>query len=183
MGDRTPRTVDTMAAMEISTEFIHTSRRYLSDEYLPKIDRCLQLLSNDELWWGPNEHTNSIGNLVLHLEGNVRQYIVSGVGRAQDVRRRDHEFASDAEFNARELRERLGKTIAEVSSILDQLESNTLAEEREIQGRTMTVFQAIYHAVEHFSMHTGQIIHITKQLTDRDLEFYTFHDGSVQKLW
>lgn len=172
-----------MTAMDLSTEFIRASRRFLSDEYLPKIDRCLQLLSDESVWWRPNEHTNSIGNLVLHLEGNVRQYVVSGVGKAPDLRRRSEEFASDGDFSADELRERLRETLTEVSAVLDELNPDALPEEREIQGRTMPVFQAIYHAVEHFSMHTGQIIHITKQLTDRDLEFYTFNDGSVQRRW
>ena len=211
--------------MDISTEFIRASRRYLANEYLPKIERCLELLDEDEVWWRPNQHSNSIGNLVLHLAGNVRQYVVSGAGGEPDIRRRDEEFAaaqggkpaagstsavastsakgmksaerskledSDTPTEGRtpaagrtlaELSEHLRATMADVARVLDDLDPAVLQEIRTVQGREMTVFKAIYHAVEHFSMHTGQIIQITKQLKDTDLNFYSFKDGSVQTWW
>src|SRR5690606_20082223 len=80
--------------MDLEREFVTTSRAYLTDEYGPKIRRCLALLDDEQIWWRPNEQVNSIGNLVLHLCGNIRQYVVSGVGGEDDVRRRDDEFAA-----------------------------------------------------------------------------------------
>lgn len=169
--------------MDIPEAFIDASRRYLVGEYEPKITRCLELLSDDEIWWRPNERSNSIGNLVLHLAGNIRQYVVSGVGGEEDVRRRDEEFAARGVMPREDLLDHLHVTLHDVDGVLERLSSADLGERRVIQGRSTTVFDAIYHAVEHFSMHTGQIIQITKQLKDRDLGFYTFQDGSVQRTW
>lgn len=169
--------------MDITKQFIDASRRYLLEEYLPKIERCLDLLNDDEVWWRPNEHSNSIGNLVLHLAGNVRQYVVSGAGGAADVRQRDEEFSARKSRTPGELSGHLRTTIEEVAAVLDELEPAALGDVRTVQGREMTVFRAIYHAVEHFSMHTGQIIQTTKQLKDTDLQFYTFERGSVQRRW
>lgn len=169
--------------MDLPNEFIHASRRFLVEEYLPKIERCVNLLDYDAIWWQPNPHSNSVGTLIRHLQGNVRQYIVSGAGGEPDRRQRDEEFARRADVQPAELLEELRSTVSDVAATLERLDPHQLDAERTIQGRRMTVFEAIYHAVEHFSMHTGQIIYITKQLRDRDLEFYRFRDGAAESQW
>ena len=78
---------------DVAHAFIAQSRRFLSDDYLPKIERCLEQLSDEQVWWRANDKSNSIGNLILHISGNARQWIVSGLGGEQDNRRRDDEFA------------------------------------------------------------------------------------------
>lgn len=167
--------------MALSSAFIETSRHYLQQAYRPKIERCLDDLSEDAVWWRPNDRSNSIGNLILHLAGNVRQYIVSGAGGEADIRIRDEEFAAREGVAKDDLLRILTETLADVDRVLEHLDPAALSRSIIVQGREMTVFEAVYHAVEHFSMHTGQIIYITKQLTGEDLGFYTFEGDAVRR--
>ncbi len=164
--------------------FLEQSRRYLSAHYLPKIERCLEKLTDEDLWWRPNEASNSVGNLLLHLAGNVRQWIVSGVGGAPDVRQRQHEFDAHAPVPAAMLLARLRETLVEADGVLADLDAAALLESRRIQGLDVTVFEAVYHVVEHFSTHVGQIVYLTKLRTGRDLGFYQMAaDGTVRRGW
>lgn len=167
--------------MPQDSAFIATSRHYLQQAYRPKIERCLAGLSEDDVWWRPNERSNSVGNLILHLAGNVRQYIVSGAGGEADIRVRDEEFAAREGVAKDDLLRILIQTLADVDRVLEHLDPAALSRSIIVQGREMTVFEAVYHAVEHFSMHTGQIIYITKQLTAEDLDFYAFRGDAVQR--
>jgi uncharacterized damage-inducible protein DinB len=110
-----------------------------------------------------------VGNLVLHLCGNVGQWIGSGVGGKPDTRQRDAEFA--ARGNA-ELRNRLDTAISEAAAIIRNLPIARLPEKTTIQKYDVTLMEAIYHVVEHFAQHTGQIIFATKLLTGQDLGYY-----------
>ncbi len=156
--------------MSPAQAFIDQSRRYLADEYFPKIEACLARLSNEQIWWRPNESSNSIGNLVLHLAGNIRQWIVSGVGGAPDSRARQAEFDERAMHSGKELAAKLRETLEEVDEILAGLKPDQLLEARIIQREPVTVLGAVYHVVEHFGMHTGQITFIAKLQLDSDLE-------------
>jgi uncharacterized damage-inducible protein DinB len=150
---------------------------------LPKIERCLERLTDEQVWWRPNSESNSIGNLTLHLCGNARQWIISGLGNERDQRTRDQEFSQTEIIPREKLIELLRGTLAEVESVLDGLNPKSLLESRMIQGRSVDVVQAIYHVTEHFSMHTGQIILMTKFLTYKDLGFYDFSSGVPQHRW
>ena len=164
--------------------FLTLSRHYLQADYLPKIERCLDLLGTEDLWWRPNEHSNSAGNLILHLAGNVRQWIMHGVGGATDVRRRQIEFNERSPIPGTELKNYLRTTLAEADRVLTHLDPARLDDPITLQGNEVTVRGAIYHVVEHFAMHTGQIIYITKQRTDTDLGFYRIHDdGTAEPQW
>jgi uncharacterized damage-inducible protein DinB len=169
--------------MDLAHEFLQLSRRYFLEDYAIKIERCLGFLSDEQIWWRANEHSNSIGNLILHLCGNVRQYVVTGVGGKEDIRQRQEEF--DARTASREeLAMLLRSTLHEVGDVLERVEPWDLLDRCVLQGREMSKFEAIYHAVEHFSMHTGQIILITKGLVGRDLGFYAFkNNGDVERRW
>jgi len=166
-----------------SKAFIQQSRRYLSDEYLPRIGRCLEVLPAEDLWWRPNPASNSVANLLLHLAGNVRQWIVSGIGGRPDVRQRETEFSADAGADASDLLAHLEATLESVDGVLAELDPARLDEKIRVQGNDVTVLEALYHAVEHFSMHVGQIIYITKLRTDSDLGFYEVEDGIARKNW
>lgn len=163
--------------------FLEQSARYLRDDYLPRIASCLEQLSEHDVWWRPNEASNSIGNLVLHLVGNARQWIVHGVGGAPDVRKRQEEFDRREPLSRAELLERLRATIAEAADVIATIPPGRLLEPRLIQGYDTTVLGAIYHVVEHFSMHTGQIIVLAKARTGRDLGFYVMRDGNPKPAW
>ena len=168
---------------DISTLFLTQSRRYLTGEYLPRIRGCVERLGAEDLWWRPNEASNSIGNLLLHLEGNLRQWIVSGVGGAPDVRRRPEEFDRRNPAPPSELLDRLAVAVAEADRVLERFDPATLHEHRTIQGREVTALEAIYHAVEHFGMHTGQITYIAKLRSGEDLGFYEVVDGIPRARW
>jgi len=163
--------------------FVEQSRRYLRDDYLPKIRRCLAELSPDDLWWRPNEASNSVGNLILHLAGNVRQWVVSGIGEEPDIRDRDEEFSTQGGADAVDLLAHLEATLESVDGVLESLDSNRLGERLVVQGTEVTVLEALYHAVEHFSMHVGQIIFVTKLRTGEDLRFYEVEGGVARKNW
>jgi uncharacterized damage-inducible protein DinB len=155
----------------------------LLEEYLPKIERCLERLTDEQIWWRPNEESNSIGNLVLHLCGNARQWIVSGVGGETDQRHRDAEFAQRELVPRDQLLSLLRTTLADVARVLRELDRATLLDRRTIQGSNVDLLAAIFHVTEHFSMHTGQIILLTKMLTATDLRFYDFSAGALREGW
>ncbi len=171
------------APVEIATALVSQTRRLLRDEYLPRIERCLAQLSEQQIWWRPNEESNSIGNLTLHLAGNARQWILCGLGGAADQRQRDREFSQREELPGAELIRRLTETLSEVDRVLAQLDLSQMLSVREIQGLEVTTLEAVLHVTEHFSMHTGQIILLTKLLTGRDLHFYDFDGGVPIKRW
>lgn len=167
-----------------SNAFIASSLRYLTQDYYPKIQRCLELLTEEQIWWKPNLSSNSIGNLVLHLSGNARQWVVSGINDAPDTRARSEEFAAKGPMAASALLVQLKSTLDDVGKVLTNLHPDILLETCTIQGNDVTVLDALYHVVEHFSMHTGQIIYITKMQTGKDLAFYKINgQGDAFQNW
>jgi uncharacterized damage-inducible protein DinB len=137
-----------------------------------RIQDCLAQLPPDQIWARSSDNENAVGNLVLHLCGNVRQWVVAAIGGAPDLRARDAEFAARGGLNAQDLSERLRRTVTQAQGILSGLTADRLLETVHIQGYDTTVLQAVYHVVEHFSQHTGQIIYATKLATGEDLGFY-----------
>lgn len=137
-----------------------------------RIRTCLGKLSDDQVWGRGGENENAIGNLVLHLCGNVRQWIGYGVGGGPDTRVRDAEFAARGGLEIALLQDRLADTVREAAEMIGALPVERLGEKVTIQSYSVTLLEAIYHVVEHFAQHTGQIIFATKQLTGEDLGFY-----------
>lgn len=137
-----------------------------------RIADCLGRLSEEQVWQRGSEVENSVANLVLHLCGNVRQWIISGVGGQADRRKRDEEFAQRDGVSTSELRGLLEGTIAEAVRVIQEFPQQRLSEKIAVQGRNPSVLEAIYVVVEHFGEHTGQIIYMTKQMTREDLGYY-----------
>jgi len=158
--------------MDIARVFLDRSRHYLVREYPTKIQRCLDVLPADALWRRDDASENSVGNLLLHLSGNVRQWVVSGVGGAPDTRRRSSEFDARDGTGAAALMTALRATLQEADAVLSSLDARSLGEARRIQGRDVNVLDAVYHVVEHFSMHTGQIVLLTKRYAPGRVQFY-----------
>jgi len=157
---------------DVAQTFVHESCRLLRADYLPKIERCLEELDDEDVWWRPNEASNSIGNLLLHLRGNVGQWIVGGVGRREFERHRQREFDERTHLPRRDLLARLKATLAEADDVIASLDSGSLLTRRQIQDYDVTVLEAIYHVVEHFGMHTGQIITLSKLRSGTDLKLW-----------
>ncbi len=170
-------------SFDLATRFLERSRHYLGIEYPAKIRLALQAMPPGQLWWRANASSNSAGNLVLHLAGNVRQWIVSGVGGAPDVRARDAEFATRDGAPLPALLALLDAACTEATAVLRGLDASSLAESRMIQGRETTVFSAVYHVVEHFAGHTGQIILLAKSFAPDAVRFYDDGGGLAKPLF
>ena len=167
---------------DIARAFIDQSRRLLTDSYLPRIERAVAGVSTEHVWGRANPQSNSIGNLMLHLNGNVRQWIISGLGGEEDVRTRQREFEARTGAEVSELLRELRATVEGADRVLANVNPSALLEGRRIQSYDVTVMQAIYAVVEHFSMHTGQIILLAKTFKG-DLGFYDLSDGELRPTW
>lgn len=161
-----------MSADEFRDALAREFRRRVAEEPLPRIARCLEELSDEEVWGRPNEQSNSVGNLLLHLTGNVRQWIVSGLGGAPDRRDRPAEFAARGPIPKADLRRDLEAAVREAVEVVERLPAAALLERRTVQGFSETVLGILIHVIEHFSYHTGQIAYFTKARRGIDLGFY-----------
>ena len=167
----------------IARAFLARASDFMLGDYLPKIERCLENLSDEQIWWRANEESNSIGNLILHLCGNARQWIVCGVGSQPDARNRDSEFEQRDVIPRDELVALLRTTLSDVHKTLHSVDPSTLLDYRKIQGNDVDILEAVFHVTEHFSMHSGQIIMLTKMMTTADLRFYDFDNGVPTETW
>jgi hypothetical protein len=158
---------------ELAAEFVQFSRRKLLDQYWPRMRKAVEPLGDEQLWWRPNEASNSVGNLILHLNGNVWQWIVASFNGLEDRRDRPAEFSATGDLSACELLDRLDHTIGEAAKVLARLTADDLLATYHIQGYIVTGLSAVYQVVEHFGLHYGQILYVTKMLEGRDLGFYS----------
>jgi uncharacterized damage-inducible protein DinB len=157
--------------MQVDSVFLAYSGAKLT-QYAERIAACLDLLTEEQIWARPCGSGNAIGNLVLHLCGNLRQWIGYGVAGQADVRERDGEFAAEGGLGREELKKRIRDAVAGAVEVTGGLTEERLLEPVCVQGYIVTVLEAVYHVTEHFSHHTGQIIFATKMWTDEDLGFY-----------
>lgn len=157
---------------ELAGIFLEFSRKKLLGQYWPRLKTCVESLSEDQIWWRPNDASNSVGNLLLHLNGNVTQWLVASFNRAEDQRNRPAEFSAREGITRSELLQRLSATLDEAAGVLERLTVEELLAPYEIQGYHVRGLEAIYQVVEHFGLHYGQIAYITKLLHASDLGFY-----------
>jgi len=156
-----------VSATDVARAFTDAARQELT-EGLSKIDHCLRQLTDEQVWWRPRPEMNSIANLMLHLAGNLKQWIVSGVGGAPDVRNRPGEFADRSGASKSDVFAKLQGVIRECDAVLARLGPDDLVAPRHIQGYDLTVTRAIFHVIPHFRGHVQEIIHMTRaQLGDR----------------
>jgi len=167
----------------VGDAFLAQARDSLKGDYLPKLERCLVGLTEEQIWWRPGSESNSIGNLLLHLAGNARQWIISGLGGEIDGRVRDQEFDESTVIPGSYLISYLKQTIEQVDAVLAGFDPQRILNQFQIQGTNVTALEAIFHVTEHFSMHTGQIIFVTKMLSHGGLNFYHFSNGVPVQTW
>ena len=163
--------------------FISRSRYWLTKEYPIKLRHCVNALPPATVWARPNESTNSVGNLLVHLKGNVTEWILGGVGGQTISRYRAGEFAQKEGRSGPDLLDDLEAILAKADSVLAGLDAQALERSIVIQGRKTTVASAIYHVVEHFAMHTGQIILMTKIYAPGKIQFYEDAGGLARPIW
>lgn len=163
--------------------FLERSRYYLAYEYPTKIRLALGAVDEQVIWKRANAESNSIGNLLLHLAGNIRQWIVSGIGGGESERDRAAEFAATDGYTKRELLALLDSAVRDADRVLAGLPQGDLERNVTIQGRETTVLAAVYHVVEHFAMHTGQIILLAKEHVPGAIRFYENAGGVAIPVW
>jgi uncharacterized damage-inducible protein DinB len=169
--------------MSVAENFIARSRYWLTKEYPIKIRRCVDVLPTAVVWARPNQASNSIGNLLVHLTGNVSEWILGGIGGRSISRYRAGEFAQREGADGSKLLENLEAVLKEADSVLASLTEKDLERSIVIQDRDTTVLAAVYHVVEHFAMHTGQIISMTKMYAPGKIHFYEDAGGLARPLW
>ena len=169
--------------MEKTTELIGEiaiQASYRFDESLRMIRKSFQELSEEELWQSPNDSLNSVANLILHLCGNIRQYVIASLGEKPDERDRDAEFAATSGYDKKALLKMFENTIGEAKAVIQKTSVDQLLKKREVQGFYFSGIGIVVHAVEHCSYHTGQIAFWTKLLKNRDLGFYEGLDLNIK---
>jgi hypothetical protein len=155
---------------EIGKLFLDYSSRKLT-QMTGNVESCLSKLNDKQVWERHAAHENTIGNLILHLCGNMRQWIMHGVGNDQDVRTRDAEFSASSGLGAKQLSELFAKTVNEAKGIIGSLPVERLKDRTDPQKMgEVSVLNAIYQVVGHVQQHVGQIILLTKQMTGKDLD-------------
>jgi hypothetical protein len=157
--------------MTIETEFLNYSADTLR-QFVDRIDSCVEKLNQEQVWARTSANQNAVGNLLLHLNGNVRQWIMHGVAGQPDIRDRRSEFATQGGPGTHQLLASLRTTVEEAAAVFRGLPAERLLDKVKVQGYDATVLTAIYHVVEHFAGHTFQIIYATKLFTGQDLGFY-----------
>jgi len=158
--------------VEFCEALVAETRRRLFEEGIPRIEKCLDLLTEEEIWYKPNANSNSVGNIILHLCGNVRQWLGAGLGKLPKVRQRDEEFSTKGGFNKKEILEKL-KELQEMSeNILDKISPEDLLAIHEVQVYQETGLSILVHVSEHFSYHVGQITYYVKAKKDLDTGYY-----------
>jgi hypothetical protein len=138
---------------------------------LDRINHCLDQLTLEQVWWRPRPPMNSIGNLILHLRGNLRQWVVSGLRGVKDARDRPREFAQREPIPKDELSRSLGETVAEARKALAEASAQDFLARRHIQEFDVTGLEAIFDSIPHFRGHTQEIIHMTRHLLGEAYKF------------
>ena len=156
--------------------FITLAIRTIRDNYLPKIREAVEKLDDRDIWSREGETSNSIGNLLMHLSGNVRQHIISGFGGTSDERNRPLEFAASGGISKTELMKDFEQTVSEACAILERFAPSQLHETRTIQNKKVSLFDDLLHVVEHFAYHSGQIIYIVKAVKQTRFPWYKHLD-------
>jgi uncharacterized damage-inducible protein DinB len=169
--------------MSVTDNFIARSRYWLTKEYPIKLRRCVEALPRQVVWARPNHSSNSVGNLLCHLTGNVTEWILGGVDGQEYSRYRAGEFAQAEGADGRKLLDDLESVLRKADAVLASLTEADLERALTIQNRETTVLAAIYHVVEHFAMHTGQIIFLTKMYAPGKIHFYEDEGGLARPTW
>ena len=142
------------------------------EENTSRILKCLDKKSENDLWIRPNRSSNSSGTILVHVCGNIRQYIMSAIGGIEDTRDRDIEFETKSGFNRAEMAEKVTATLNEAMKIIGNMDAASMLKVYSVQGFKLTGMGIVTHVLEHYSYHAGQVIFWTKLLVNEDLGFY-----------
>ena len=158
--------------MKTKTMIVNEFERRLFEESYSRIFKCLSLLNEESIWFSPNNQIPSVGNLILHLCGNARQWVLSGIGGTLDNRNREQEFVVQKNIKKSDLIFLLENLKVNLKTTMLEMPDSTLSERKIIQGFEETGFSILIHVIEHFSYHTGQITTLTKMITNKQTGYY-----------
>lgn len=161
-----------MNTTNLSMLLVNEAKRRIFDESFGRIHKCLDMLTEEQVWERPNEQLSSIGNLILHLGGNARQWVLSGLGGAADHRMRDREFLESSRCSKWKLKRMLEDLKVDMEIVFTKLNEQELVKVRPVQVFEESGLSILIHVIEHFSYHTGQITWYTKFLTNVDTKYY-----------
>lgn len=157
---------------EILFQLRKETKRRILEESIPRCIQCLNQLSDVEIWYRPNGNVVSVGNLILHLCGNARQWILAGIFDHPDHRQRQQEFDTQGPLDRSFLLDKLTELSRDLDKAIDTLTVTHLTQMKTVQGFDESVLGILIHVIEHFSYHTGQIVYFTKSQKDIDMKFY-----------
>jgi uncharacterized damage-inducible protein DinB len=162
-----------MQTTDLSKTALEAIRSRITRILPAQIRSCVEKLSEEQLWWRPNEQANSVGNLVLHVSGSMRHYLSNRVGGIEYERDRPAEFAERGPLAKQQLLETFDETIRQASQVLDSFDTSRFLDTTDEQDYVPTLFDAIFNIAIHLATHAGQIVYVTKMLKE----------GSVDELW
>lgn len=157
---------------EFKNLFLLEIQRRLFKEGVTRLKKCLAQLTEEEIWHRPNANSNSMGNITLHLCGNVRQWVIAGLGGAKDIRHRQQEFDEKGPIPVEKMLQDLDALMEEVEELLNQTSAEDLLKTYSVQGFRESGISILVHVTEHFSYHVGQMTYYVKLVKDMDMGFY-----------
>jgi uncharacterized damage-inducible protein DinB len=157
----------------LESTLLHVFRTRILRDFPEQIRSCLEVLTDDQIWWRPNEKANSIGNLTLHMVGSTTFYLVQAIGGEEFQRDRPAEFAERKVLSREELIERVDHLLRKVDQITSKLTAEQMLQKTDRTGKTTTFAQILIHVMIHLATHVGQIVYITKLLKE----------GAIEDLW
>lgn len=161
-------------------EFFKEQIIFRLEEKQTHLLKCITQLSEEEMWWRPNESSNSVANILLHLCGNIGQYILSSLGQQPDTRERDIEFATREGYNKQILWDKMVHTLESATQVVAHVSPEEMLRIRMVQGFEFSGIGVALHAVEHLSYHTGQVAYMVKLLKDRQVGLYDDFDLNIK---
>lgn len=159
--------MDQKWSLEFKSQALHRL-----DESSTMAFKCMAGFTDEEVWQRPNAASNSMGNIILHLCGNMSQYVVASLGESPDARNRELEFSTTSGYSGKQLVKKLSDTVSRVKSIIEECTEEQLLQKRKVQGFELTGVGIVIHVVEHYSYHVGQIAFWAKIVKEKDLGFY-----------
>jgi hypothetical protein len=155
----------------LGSAYVQWCRSRLLDHYWPRVQRCVEVLSEDDIWWREHESNNSVANLLLHLTGNLNQFVMTGIGGAPDARNKSLEFSERKRIPKEQILRSLHNALLEADRTLELFKPDLLLESTVVQNRERPILEVLSIVVEHFALHSGQIMYITKFRTGKELHF------------
>lgn len=134
--------------------------------YPDEIRACLHELTEEKIWWRPNPSTNAVGNLVLHLCGNLRHYLGRGVAGSSYRRDRPAEFGERTPVTRDELLHKLDEAVADARSAFASLTDERLVANADLGAESRPIGRLLVGIVAHFDSHVGQIVYATKMMKE-----------------